>query len=227
MPKVHLCQGIVQYIVSQTINHLRNRARAHKFAHIHIHIPHTLLEPDSLIHRCHGNPIKGGHSGCNSGEISLSFFYLSLSLCLSHTHKHLPFLSLPVISICLSPLLSLPYLFLLSLHHPWCTSLPVSLQYCYLFIFSPSTSQVNVNMSSHFSNPHCVNISDFCLAYTHTEDHSVCLSIYVSVFVSLPSILRDEEYIWDWGGTSLLVPSPIKREIYGVNQSEGSLRGQL
>lgn len=59
----------------------------------HIHIPHTLLVPHSLIHCCHGNPIKGGQSGNNSGEIILSPFYLSLSLSRSFTHMHPPSLS--------------------------------------------------------------------------------------------------------------------------------------
>ena len=106
IPKMHLCHGIVLSVASQTINHLRSGARACTNFYAHIHTPHTLLEPDSLIHCCHGNPIKGGHSGCNSGEISL--LYLSISLSFTHTHTHLPFLSLPAISICLPPLLSLP-----------------------------------------------------------------------------------------------------------------------
>jgi len=141
----------------------------------HIHIPQTLLESDSLIHCCHGNPIKGGHSGCKCGEISLSLFYL-FSLFLSHTHTHtflfshfLPshFYLSPSITFSSSPIV----LLLLSLHHPWCTSLPVSLHYCATFSSShlpPPTSKANVNMSSN-SNPHCIHVSDFCLVSTHTS----------------------------------------------------------
>lgn len=84
---MHLC--VVQFIVSDTINHLGNSASTHDFIHTLPHTTHTLLELDSLIHCCHGNPIKGGHSDCNSGEICLSLFYLSL--CLSFTHTYLFF----------------------------------------------------------------------------------------------------------------------------------------
>ena len=173
IPKMHLCHGIVLSVASQTINHLRSGARACTNFYAHIHTPHTLLEPDSLIHCCHGNPIKGGHSGCNSGEISL--LYLSISLSFTHTHTHTPSFSFTASHFYLSPSItfsSSPIVLLrLSLHHPCCTSLPVSLHYCATFSSShlpPRTSQANVNMSSHFSNPHRVYISDFCLVSTHT-----------------------------------------------------------
>lgn len=129
----------------------------------HIHIPHTLLVPHSLIHCCHGNPIKGGQSGNNSGEIILSPFYLSLSLSFFHTHAStFPFFHCQPFLFCLPPLLfpSSPIvLLLLSLHHPWHTSLAVSLHYYATFSsfhLQAPTSQVNVNMSSHFSKPHCI-----------------------------------------------------------------------
>lgn len=170
--------------------------------HTHIHIPHTLLETDSLIHCCHGNPIKGGHSGCNSGEISLSLFCPSLPF----FHTHTPFFSFtashfylsPSITFCSSPIV----LLLLSLHHPWCTSLPVSLHYCATFSsphLPPPTSQANVNMSSHFTNPHHVYVSDFCLVSIYRFKGPLSLSLYVSLPPSffLPSILRDTEYICD------------------------------
>lgn len=114
----------------------------------HIHIPHTLLVPHSLIHCCHGNPIKGGQSGNNSGEIILSPFYLSLSLSLvlSHTCIHLPFLSLPAISI-LSP--SITFSFLTHCPSPPLLASPLahlsarlSPLLCYLFIFSPPGSYI-------------------------------------------------------------------------------------
>jgi len=98
IPKVHLCYGIVLYIVSQTINHLRNRARAHTSTY------HTLCWSLTLLYTVvMATPLRED-TGCNSGEISPTLFYLSLFL----SHTHLPFLSLPAISICLPPLLSLP-----------------------------------------------------------------------------------------------------------------------
>ena len=128
--------------VSQTINYLRTRVCAHKF--IHIHMPHTLLEPQSLIHCCHGNPIKGGQSGNNSGEISLSLFYLSLTC--PFTHVHTPSFSFTASHFYLSPTITLslphplsfsPLLLASPLAH---LSARLSPLLCCLFIFSPPAS---------------------------------------------------------------------------------------
>lgn len=103
--------------------------------------------------------------------------YTSLSLFLSHTHAHTrtPSFSFTASHFYLSPSItfsSSPIVLLrLSLHHPCRTSLPVSLHYCATFSSShlpPRTSPANVNMPSHFSNPHRVCISDLCLVSTHT-----------------------------------------------------------
>ena len=144
IPKMHLCHGIVLSVASQTINHLRSGARACTNFYAHIHTPHTLLEPDSLIHCCHGNPIKGGHSGCNSGEISLLYLSISLSFTHTHTHTHTflffhcqPFLFVSLhyflfLAHCPSPsLLASPLLHL---------SARLSPLLCYVFIFSPPAS---------------------------------------------------------------------------------------
>lgn len=132
--------------------------RTQIYPHTYTHIPHTLLEPDSLIHCCHGNPIKGGHSGCNSGEISLSLSSapLSHSLFLLHTHTH----TLTFLFFHCQPFLFVSLHYFLFLSH--CTpallvsplaQLPVRLSPLlrYLFIISPPTSQTNVNMASHLT----------------------------------------------------------------------------
>lgn len=179
MPRVHLCYGIVQYIVSQTINHLRNRACAHKSTHTSIY--RTLCWSLTLLYTVvMATPLREDTQAATLVKSArLSFTSLSVF------HTHTPSFSFNASHFCLSNSTAFPssdfVLFLLSLHHSWCTSLPACLQYCYLFIFSPPMSQVNVNMSSHFSNPHCVNISDFRLASTHTFWGHLCLVVCLCV----------------------------------------------
>lgn len=99
----------------------------------HTHIPHTLLESDSLIQCCHGNPIKGDtqaatpvKSACLSAPRSLSFRHTFLFF---HCQPFL-FVSLHYslfLAHCTSPgLLASPLAQLSAL---------LSLLLCHLFIF--------------------------------------------------------------------------------------------
>lgn len=142
---------------------------------IHNHIPHTVGA--WLSYCCHGNPIKGGHSGYNSGEISSSPCYLL------HTHTH-SFLSLAAISICLPPLLSSahPLSFssspCITLGIPHRPSPTITAQSFHHFI----TSHFQVKckyVSSHFKPLWCL-----CLWLLFVSTHILCRPLLISVCLS-------------------------------------------
>lgn len=138
----------------------------------------------------------------------------------THTHAH-SFLSLAAISICLPPLLSSAHP--LSFSSSPCITLGIPHRP------SPTITARSFHLiTSHFQVK-CKYVSSLfkplwclCLWLLFVSTHILSLSF------SHASVLRDSKYICDWGCTSpLVVPSPIKGEIYKGNQSEGSLKGQL
>lgn len=155
----------------------------------------------------------------------------SLSLSFFHTHAStFPFFHCQPFLFCLPPLLfpSSPIvLLLLSLHHPWHTSLPVSLHYYATFSsfhLQAPTSQVNVNMSSHFSKAHCIYS---WLMFGHNPYIHTYGYLTVSRSACLPSRTHSSRHRFVIEPPPFFVLSPIKGEIYRGNQTEGSLRGQL
>jgi len=143
--------------------------------HTHIHIPHTLLKPQSLIYCCHGNPIKGGQSSNNSGKISLPLFYLTLAC--SFTHILTCSFSSPASHFYLSPSItfsSSPSVFLLLfLHHPGHISLSVSLHYH--VAFQPPFSGKCKYVSLPLKHLQCLCVIFAWSSFTHSKDTAVCL----------------------------------------------------
>lgn len=230
MPRVHLYSTLcysVRWVVSETISHLRSIASTCTNSYTHIHtvcwsltLLHTVVIATPLREDTQAaTPVK---SACLS-SISLPFSFIH-TYTHTHPHTHTPSFSFTASYFYLSSSL-------LSLSHPFSFSFSPCITVTHLSAcLPPSNSQANVNMSSHFSNLHHV----YLWLLFHFHPHSpLCLShcfpCLLSLFVYLSpwSILRDTEYICDWGSTSPLVASPIKGEIYRGNQSEGSLGGQL